>query len=149
MFLLACACMYEVRDYIHVNVIANFIHACTCQEKQDTSSRLPACERRRCAPSVQAPTLAMCSDLHRCDDNLWRRYRAERTGSLLTSRFCLLDGEMSADKTRYDSSSYRGRPSLTRATTPRSSTMLLQVALANGDDRLEINWRRYKDGHRF
>ena len=41
-----------------------------CQEKQKTSSPLPACERRRCAPDVQKPTVAMCSDLHRCDDNL-------------------------------------------------------------------------------
>ena len=46
-------------------------------------------------------------------------------------------------------SSQRGRPALTRATTPRSFTMLLQVALASGDDWLEIKWRKYKDGHRF
>ena len=70
---------------IRVNVIAYFIHACTCQEKQKTSSPLPACERRRCAPGVQAPTLAMCSDLHRCDDNLWRR-----------SQGCATDGSANA-----------------------------------------------------
>ena len=66
-------------------------------------------------------------------------------------RSCLLDGEKSADKMSYISiittrticfnSCYNS--------TIASGSCKCKVALASGDDCLEIKWRKYKDGHRF